>query len=188
MNLEHDFDFEFEPRPAPESAPAASPEEASPVSSSDEAAPKPVVVIQYQRQGWGRALLPPLLILAIAVPIVTYLRPQSPFRPALAPQACRPRLPPRRPPGPGRIITVEPSGVGVAFEPIIIRSESSTEPAPGPNPTSVPSATSRLGRDACPTPPPVQTAESLFDLSTPPPPAQAENPPPAWARDYHRSA
>jgi hypothetical protein len=117
-------------------------------------APQPIVVVQYRNRGIPLGLLPPVLILLLALAITSYRR-QTPVRPTVAAGASKSVDRPA-PVGPGRIIMVESPSEGVSYERIVVRDttvpspESATEPAPAP------SASPSEPADVTPVPPPVR--------------------------------
>jgi hypothetical protein len=173
MSDERDFSFETE-------GAARDPSEAEPT-------PKPIVVIQYRNRGLPRALLPPLLILIAALSIVSYRR-QQPLRTLTLAAAERTAAP--APAGQGRLILVEPSGVGFSSEPIIVRSEPSPLPAAaqaGPARSATRTATAAETTRGVP---PLPGPETLFEVSAAagPQPGQPPSPPRAEAEAEAQTA
>jgi hypothetical protein len=104
----------------------------------------PRVLIQYRNRGIRAALLPPVLILVVAIGITSYQR-QAQLRPA-PPPAPRAKPAARADAASsassrGRIIMVEPAGTGAAVQPITIRSAAPPPPPTVPDFTSTAAAT-----------------------------------------------
>jgi hypothetical protein len=146
--------------------------------------PAPLVVIEYRKSRLFSPLLPPLLILGVAIGIMMYQR-QAPLR-AKAPRARTPRpsaaatddAAPK-----GRIIMVEAAGTGAAIEPIAIRT---ALPPPPPPPLTVPPPLPSAAPAAPPAPAPVATelpSETLAHASglAEPGPFAPPNPEPSSA-------
>jgi hypothetical protein len=117
-----------------------------PKPADDSTAPSPaapIVVIEYRR-GLSAVLAPPVLILLATLVILSYQR-QTPIRPiTTAPPPADST--PKAPAGQGRIIMVESSGAGAAFEPIMARAEMRFGPPapPASPPAPAPVAVARL--------------------------------------------
>jgi hypothetical protein len=117
-------------------------EDSKPADDSTASSPaSPMVVIEYRR-GLSAVLVPPVLILLATLVILSYQR-QTPIRPIAPPPADST---PKAPSGQGRIIMVESSGAGAAFEPIMARAEMRFGPPapPASPPTPAPVAVARL--------------------------------------------
>ena len=138
MTDEHDFAIDDDDLIAATQVPTGSDkaEDAAAAEAETEVAveaapPPPTVVIQYRNRGLHMALLPPLLILVVALLIASYPRQSGfrPFSPASRP-AATPNNEPAAPAGKGRTILVESSGTGATFDPIEVRAGSLGSPVP----------------------------------------------------------
>ncbi|MGE5756574.1 MAG: hypothetical protein ACM35G_12830, partial [Planctomycetaceae bacterium] len=159
-------------------------EDPKPADDSTASSPaSPMVVIEYRR-GLSAVLAPPVLILLATLVILSYQR-QTPIRPIATARPTADSTP-KDPAGRGRIIMVESSGAGAAFEPIAARAETRFGPPappaspPAPAPLAVASLTPAPTAPVAEAPKPVGEAEadgapSPFDLDRPndqpPPPA-----------------